>query len=66
MSSATWPTFWLVDAPDGEQGRLLGDDLDPLGDVVGDRPGIAQVDLELALVDLGLVADADDLQLLLT
>ena len=53
-----------VDAPDGEQGGLLGDDLDPRGDVVEDRPGIAQADLELALVDLGLVADADDLELL--
>ncbi len=36
----------------------------PGGIVVEDRPGIAQADLELALVDLGLVADADDLELL--
>src|SRR5512135_1479971 len=54
-----------VDAPDGELGGLDGDDLDPRGDVIEDRPGIAQADLELALVDLGLVADADDLELLL-
>ena len=53
-----------VDAADGQQGGLLGDDLDPGRDGVDDRPGIAQADLELALVDLGLVADADDLELL--
>ena len=64
MSSATWPTFCRSMPRTVSRVGFSATISTPDGDVVDDRPGIAQADLELALVDLGLVADADDLELL--
>src|SRR6185295_18487888 len=54
----------LVDADDRQAGRALDLEADALGRVDLDRVAVAQVQLELAAVERGAIADARDLEAL--
>src|SRR5262249_34629176 len=53
-----------VGAGDGDPVALVDLDLDPFGDVVDHRVRVAESELHEGALDLGAVADADDVELL--
>ena len=55
----------LVDARHGDVRLLLDRDVDPRRDVEHDRVRVAEREHDLPALDLGAVADADDVELAL-
>ena len=64
ISAATWPTCCRSMPETVDVGLLVHRDLDPLGDRELDGVRVAEGEDDLAPLDRGLVADADDVELL--